>query len=106
MDPKTGDLVKGGVAAQTQRALESVKALLEDNNSHFGLITKAQLFLVTMDDFSVVDGIYKSFFKEGDVFPSRAAVAVSSLPKGALFEVIVEAVTDTKGASWELLDKQ
>ena len=102
MDPSTGDLVSDDVEDQTRRALTSVKNLLEDNGSSFDKIIKATLFLVDMGDFSKVDNIYKTFFTTKDV-PARAAVAVASLPKGAKFEIIVEAICDE---DYEFIDKK
>jgi 2-iminobutanoate/2-iminopropanoate deaminase len=85
IDPETNKLVAGGVETQAKRALENVALLLEASNSSFEKVLKVTLYLTDMEHFTKVNEIYKSYFKPP--FPARSAVAVKSLPLGALIEL-------------------
>jgi 2-iminobutanoate/2-iminopropanoate deaminase len=85
LDPKTGDLIKGGTAEQTRQALENLKAVLEAASSSLDQVVKATVYLTNMADFPVVNGVYEEYF--GRSKPARSTVAVSELPKGALVEI-------------------
>lgn len=85
LDPENGKLVSGGIEAQTRRALENVKLLLEDSGSSLENVLKVTLYLTDMADFAKVNEIYRSYFKSP--LPARSAVAVKSLPLGALIEL-------------------
>ncbi|KAH8099805.1 translation initiation inhibitor [Cristinia sonorae] len=85
LDPSVGKLVEGGVEAQTEQALKNMKAVLEAGGSEVGKVVKTTVFLASMDDFVVVNGIYSKFF--GNHKPARSAVQVAKLPLGALFEI-------------------
>ena len=87
LEPETGMLVKGGVEAQTRRILLNIKAILEKAGSSLDKIVKSTIFLTNMNDFSVVNSIYASFFS--DPLPARSCIEVSKLPKEALVEIEV-----------------
>lgn len=89
LDPVTG-VMPEGIEAQTVRALENVKGLLESQGLNFSNVVKTTVFLDSMDDFAVMNGIYAQYFVEP--YPARSAVEVAKLPKGALIEVEVIAV--------------
>lgn len=89
LDPQTGEMPEG-IEAQTVRALENVKGLLESQGLDFSNVVKTTVFLDSMDDFAVMNGIYAQYFVEP--YPARSAVEVAKLPKGALIEVEVIAV--------------
>lgn len=89
LDPKTG-VMPEGIEAQTIRALENVKGLLQSQGLDFSNVVKTTVFLDSMDDFAVMNGIYAQYFVEP--YPARSAVEVAKLPKGALIEVEVIAV--------------
>lgn len=89
LDPKTG-VMPEGIEAQTIRALENVKGLLQSQGLDFSNVVKTTVFLDSMDDFAVMNGIYAQYFVEP--YPARSAVEVARLPKGALIEVEVIAV--------------
>lgn len=89
LDPVTGEM-PNGIEAQTKRALENVKGLLESQGLDFSNVVKTTVFLQSMDDFAVMNGIYAQYFVEP--YPARSAVEVAKLPKGALIEVEVIAV--------------
>jgi len=86
LDPQTGEFVSDDVAAQAERCLENLKAVLEAAGSGLDRVLKCTVFLVDMDDFARVNAVYARAF-EGTEPPARAAVAVSTLPKHARVEI-------------------
>lgn len=84
-DPGTGELVAGGIEAQTRQALTNLQAVLEAAQSGMHLVVKTTVFLKDMGDFSAMNGVYGAFFAENP--PARSTVAVAALPKGALVEI-------------------
>ncbi|HEY9121978.1 MAG TPA: RidA family protein [Brevefilum sp.] len=88
MDPKTGDLVEGGIQAQTRQALNNLKAVLEAAGSRLELVVKTTVFLKDINAFGQMNEVYGTFFTEN--FPARSAFQVAALPKGA--DVEIEAV--------------
>ncbi len=85
LDPKSGQMVAGGVAEQTERVLENISGLLRAENLNFSHVVKTTIFLTSMDDFQTVNEIYATYFRDNP--PARSTVAVSALPKGALVEI-------------------
>jgi 2-iminobutanoate/2-iminopropanoate deaminase len=86
LDPSTGALLDGPVAAQAERVLENLKAVLEAAGSGLGRVVKCTVYLQRIEDFAEVNAVYARYF-EGDTPPARATVAVRALPKGALVEI-------------------
>ena len=89
LDPVTGEMPEG-IEAQTVRALENVKGLLQSQGLDFSNVVKTTVFLDNMNDFATMNGIYAQYFVEP--YPARSAVEVAKLPKGTLIEVEVIAV--------------
>jgi 2-iminobutanoate/2-iminopropanoate deaminase len=87
LDPATGQLVPGGIAEQTARALENLRAVLTTAGSSLSLVVKTTVFLVDMTDFTAMNEAYGRFF--GDHRPARSTVAVAALPRGAQVEIEV-----------------
>lgn len=85
LDPATGQMVTGDVAAETRQALENLRAVVTAAGFGTGDIVKATIFLADMADFPVVNQVYASFF--GGVLPARACVAAAGLPKDARVEI-------------------
>ena len=85
IDPATGNLVDGDIEAQTKQVFENLKAVLEAAGSGLDKIVKTTCFMDNMNDFAKMNEVYASFFS-GD-YPSRSAVEVAKLPKGALIEI-------------------
>jgi 2-iminobutanoate/2-iminopropanoate deaminase len=85
LDPSNGQVVAGGVEAQTEQALKNLKSVVEASGSSVGQVIKTTVFLKSMNDFVTVNGIYERFF--GNHKPARSAVEVARLPKDVLFEI-------------------
>ncbi len=85
LDPKTGQMVEGGVEVEARQALTNLKAILEAAGSGLEKVVKTTVFLKDMADFARVNAIYAEFFVENP--PARSAVAVAALPKNALVEI-------------------
>ena len=85
IDPATGTFPEGGVQEQTRQSLTNAKAILEAAGLSLANVVKTTVFLADMDDFAAMNEIYAQFFSEP--FPARSAVAVKTLPKGALVEI-------------------
>lgn len=90
MDPKTGELVEGGVEAQAEQAMANLGALLEASGLGWGSVVRATLYLTDMADFAKVNAVYAKRFPNNP--PARVAIGVAALPKGAAFEVDAIAV--------------
>ncbi len=90
LDPASGELVQGGVAEQTERALRNVTAVLDAAGASLERVVKTTVFLADMDDFAALNEVYARHFSAP--FPARSTVAVKTLPKGALVEVEAIAV--------------
>ena len=87
IDPATGNLVEGDIEVQTRQVFANLKAVLEAAGSSLDKIVKTTCFMDNMNDFAKMNEVYASFFS-GD-YPSRSAVEVAKLPKGALIEIEV-----------------
>jgi 2-iminobutanoate/2-iminopropanoate deaminase len=88
LDPATGQIVSGGIAEQTVRALENMKAVLTEAGLNLAHVVKTTVFLKTMSDFAAMNEIYAKYLApEGVVPPARSTVAVAGLPKDALVEI-------------------
>jgi 2-iminobutanoate/2-iminopropanoate deaminase len=87
LDPDKGELVAGGIAEQTVRALENLRAILTAAHSDFSQVIKTTVFLVDMADFTAMNEVYARAF--GDHRPARSTVAVAALPRGARVEIEV-----------------
>ena len=89
INPATGSFVEGGIKEQTRQSLLNVKAILEEAGLTMGNVVKTTVFMADMNDFADMNAVYAEFFAEP--YPARSAVAVTTLPKGALVEIEVVA---------------
>ena len=90
LEPASGALVKGGVAEQTVRVIENLKAVLAAGGASLGQVFKTTVFLKNMSDFAAMNEVYGHYFAaEGVVPPARSTVEVAQLPKDALVEIEV-----------------
>lgn len=85
LDPRTGTLVDGDIAAQTRRVLENLKAVLEAAGCSLERTVKTTVFLKDIADFAAMNEVYSEYF--GAAKPARSTVAVKDLPRGALVEI-------------------
>ena len=87
LDPATGNLVPGDVRAQTERVLENVKAILDDQKLSFAHVVKTTVFMTNLGDFAGMNEVYARYFTAD--FPARSTVQVAALPRGASVEIEV-----------------
>ena len=85
IDPATGAFPQGGVAEQTRQSLTNAKAILAAAGLGLENVVKTTVFLADMGDFTAMNEVYAQFFSAP--FPARSAVAVKTLPKGALVAI-------------------
>ena len=85
LDPDSGQLVEGGIEAQTVQVLDNLTALLAAAGLTLGDVVKTTVFLVTMDDFPAMNEVYARYFDEDP--PARSTIGVAALPKGARVEI-------------------
>lgn len=93
IDPRTGELVTGDAASQTERVLQNLGAVLRAGGSGWDKVLRVTIFLVDMADFASVDAVYARRF-EGLAPPARATVAVKELPRGVSVEISCVALAD------------
>jgi 2-iminobutanoate/2-iminopropanoate deaminase len=89
IEPATGNLVAGNIQAQTERVLQNVKAILDDQGLTFANVVKSTVFMTNLGDFAGMNEIYAKYFTEN--FPARSTVQVAALPKGASVEIEIVA---------------
>ena len=87
LDPATGNLVTGDVKAQTERVLENIKAILDDQRLGFEHVVKSTVFMTNLGDFAAMNEVYARYF--ASEHPARSTVQVAALPKGANVEIEV-----------------
>lgn len=87
LDPATGQIVEGGIEAETKQVMKNIEAILKEIGVGFDHVVKTTIFLVTMNDFAIVNQVYGSYFRQNP--PARSTVAVAELPRGAKVEIEV-----------------
>jgi 2-iminobutanoate/2-iminopropanoate deaminase len=90
LDPATQKVIDGDVAAQTERAILNVKAILEAAGSSLTKVVRSGVYLRNMGDFAAMNAVYGRFFSAP--YPARTTIEVSRLPLDVLFEIDVVAV--------------
>ena len=89
IEPATGNLVASDIKVQTERVLQNVKAILDDQKLTFANVVKSTVFMTNLGDFAGMNEVYAKYFTEN--FPARSTVQVAALPKGANVEIEVVA---------------
>jgi len=90
LDPASGAVVAGGIAEQTTRVVENLKAVLAAAGASLAQVVKTTVFLKNMGDFAAMNEVYGRYFAgQGVVAPARSTVEVARLPKDALVEIEV-----------------
>jgi 2-iminobutanoate/2-iminopropanoate deaminase len=92
LDPATGQIVSGDIAAQTRRVFDNLGAVLTAGGRSFADVVRTTVFLADMNDFAIVNEVYGTYFSEP--YPARATVQVARLPKDARVEIDVIASFD------------
>jgi 2-iminobutanoate/2-iminopropanoate deaminase len=87
IDPSTGQMIDGDIAAQTRRVFENIGALLTAGGRSFADVARTTVFLADMNDFAAMNEVYGQYFSEP--YPARATVQVARLPKDARVEIDV-----------------
>jgi 2-iminobutanoate/2-iminopropanoate deaminase len=90
IDPKTGQMAPGGVAAEAEQVLKNLAAVLEAAGSSISHVVKATVFLADMNDYAAMNEVYRRHFKQD--FPARSAVQVAKLPANGRIEIEAIAV--------------
>ncbi|GAA7961904.1 RidA family protein [Helicobacter pylori] len=85
IDTSTGEFKGADIHSQTTQSMENIKAILKEAGLGMDSVVKTTILLKSLDDFSVVNEIYGSYFKEP--YPARATFQVAKLPKDALVEI-------------------
>ena len=85
LDPATGQIVAGDIAAQTRRVFDNLGAVLKAGGRSFADVVRTTVFLADMNDFAAVNDVYGTYFSEP--YPARATVQVARLPKDARVEI-------------------
>jgi len=90
LDPATGQVVEGDVAAQTERVMKNLSAILKASGSGFDKVVRCTVFLKSMNDFAAMNEVYARYFASAP--PARSTVEVARLPKDVLVEIDVIAI--------------
>jgi 2-iminobutanoate/2-iminopropanoate deaminase len=85
IDPATQQVVSGDVAAQTDRVLKNLAAILEESGSSLQKVVRCTVFLKNMGDFGAMNEVYGRYFNQAP--PARSTVEVARLPKDVLIEI-------------------
>jgi 2-iminobutanoate/2-iminopropanoate deaminase len=94
--PATGEIVEGGIAAQTRQVLTNLQNVLQAAGTSLAAVVKTTVYLKDMNDFAAMNEVYGQFFASEP--PARSTVAAAGLPKGALVEIEAMAVTQPADA--------
>ncbi len=95
LDPNTGKLVAGDIAAQTRQVLDNLTAVLAAAGSRMDLVCKATVFVTNLADFATINQVYATYFPSAP--PARSTVQVAALPLGASVEIEVIARLSSRG---------
>lgn len=85
LDPQTGQMVEGGIEAETHQTITNLKHILEAAGSSLEQVVKTTVFLRDMKDFKAMNGVYAEFFSENP--PARSTIQAAALPMGAAVEI-------------------
>jgi 2-iminobutanoate/2-iminopropanoate deaminase len=83
--PDSGQLIAGDIRAQTERVLENIKIILQDQGLTLENVVKTTVFMTNLADFSSMNDVYGRFFMRNP--PARTSVQVAALPRGAQIEI-------------------
>ena len=89
LDPETGQMVDGGIEAETRRVMDNLSAVLEEAGYSMADVVQSQVFMADLEEYGVMNEIYASYFADSP--PARAAVQVARLPRDARIEIMMTA---------------
>ncbi len=92
IDPATGEVVSGGIEAETRQALTNLKHVLEAAGASLNDVVKTTVFLRDINDFARMNAVYAEFFT--DQPPARSAIQAAALPKGVAVEIEAVAILE------------
>jgi 2-iminobutanoate/2-iminopropanoate deaminase len=92
LDPATGRLIEGDIAAQTRRALDNVKAILAASGAGLENVIKTTVFMADLGEFAAMNEVYAEYFSANP--PARSTIEVKALPRGAKVEIDAIAVVE------------
>lgn len=92
IDPETGEMVEGGIEAETNQVMQNIEAVLQAAGCDFDDVVQSKVFLADLGDYAAMNAVYGEYF--GEQPPARAAVQVARLPLDALVEIMVTAVRE------------
>jgi 2-iminobutanoate/2-iminopropanoate deaminase len=92
IDPKTNQIVPGGITEQTTQVCKNIAALLKAHKMTFANVVKSTVFLVNTSDFEAMNAVYALYFERP--FPARTTIQISSIPLGGEVEIEVIAAQD------------
>ena len=92
LDPVSGQIVQGGIAEQTRRVMDNIKALLEAGGAGFHQVARTTVYMVDLGEFAAMNEIYATYFTAP--YPARSTVQVVKLPKDVRIEIDVIAVVN------------
>ena len=91
LNPKTMELVEGGIMKETEQIMQNLKSVLEAAEMNFENVVKSSIFLANMNDFSRVNKVYGNYFKNHTA-PATETIAVKTLPKNVNLEISMIAI--------------
>ena len=89
LDPKSGQLVEGGIEVQTHRVMQNLNAVLEEAGFSLNDVVQTQVFLSDLNHYSAMNAVYAKYFTESP--PARAVVEAARIPRDALVEIMMVA---------------
>ena len=92
LDPATGELITGDIAAQTRRVFDNLKAVCEAAGASFAQVARVGIYLTDLNNFAAVNAVMKEYFSEP--YPARSTIGVAALPRNAQVEIDVVVVID------------
>ncbi len=90
IDPKTGSIVTGGIAAETRQTLDNIEAILEAAGATMDHVVRTVVYMTDISEFAEMNAVYAGYFSNDP--PGRSCVQVVALPAGAHVEIEVTAV--------------
>ena len=91
IDPKTGELIEGDIAKETEQCMKNLKAILTEAGMTFEHVVKSSIFISDMNQFAEINTVYAKYFN-AETAPARETVEVANLPKFVNVEISMIAV--------------